>query len=80
MVDHEVNRGTGRLPLSCKEGDYPAEGGHPLTATLGTWAAPSAPPFAICHLPRPAPGDSLWNRAGGGITLVQVTPATRLVS
>ena len=46
----------------------------------------------ICHLhncrptitrfdpARTVPGDWLWNRAGGGITMDQVTPATRRVS
>jgi len=50
------------------------------------------PSSAICHLrirrptisrfdPAPAvPGDRLWNRVGGGITINQVTPATRRVS
>jgi len=49
-------------------------------------------PSVICHLrirrptisrfdPAPAvPGDRLWNRVGGGITINQVTPATRRVS
>ena len=49
-------------------------------------------PSAICHLhncrptitrfdpARTVPGDWLWNRAGGCITMDQVTPVTRRVS
>ncbi len=65
-----------RRAITQRKGDTrllpPWERGRPL--------APRPSPSAICHLPRPAPGDSLWNRAGGGITMIQVTPATRRVS